>query len=67
MVTRMAYRAPGAQNAYPADAELNLPDEEYSHGLCRLAAAEAPRGSFQDAAAATARATGVRIGKRQVE
>jgi len=66
-VTRMAYRAPGARNAYPADAELNLPEEKHSHGLRRLAAAEAPRGSFQDAAAAIARATGVRIGKRQVE
>lgn len=66
-VTRMAYRAPGARNAYPADAELNLPEEKYSHGLRRLAAAEAPRGSFDDAAAAIARTTGVRVGKRQVE
>jgi hypothetical protein len=62
-VTRMAYRAPGERNAYPADAELNLPEEKHSHGLRRLAAIESPRGSFGDAAAAITRATGVKIGK----
>jgi hypothetical protein len=46
---------------------LNLPAEKHSHGLRRLAAVEAARGSFDDAAAATERATGVRLGKRQVE
>src|SRR6266702_8255822 len=66
-VTRMAYRAPRAANAYPADAELNLPAEKHSHGLRKLATAEAPRGSYQDAAAAITRATGVTIGKRQSE
>jgi hypothetical protein len=66
-VTRMAYRAPGAANVHPADAELNLPEEKHSHGLRRLAAVESARGSHEDAAAAVARATGVRIGKRQVE
>jgi hypothetical protein len=66
-VTRMAYRAPGAPNVHPADAQLNLPEEKQSHGLRRLAAVESARGSHQDAAAATSRATGVRIGKRQVE
>ncbi len=66
-VTRMAYRAPGAPNVHPADAELNLPTEKQSHGLRKLAAVESVRGSFQDAAAAITRATGVRIGKRQTE
>ena len=66
-VTRMAYRAPGASNVHPADAELNLPEEKQSHGLRRLAAVESARGSHRDAAAAISRATGVRIGKRQVE
>ena len=46
---------------------LNLPAEKYSHGLRRIAAVEAARGSFDAAAAAITRATGVRIGKRQVE
>ena len=48
------------------DAALNLP-EENSHGLRRLAAIEAARGLHEAAAAAVARATGVRIGKRQLE
>jgi hypothetical protein len=66
-VTRMAYRAPGAANLHPADAELNLPEEKHSHGLRKLAAVEAARGSFESAAAAITRATGDVIGKRQVE
>ena len=66
-VTRMACRHRGAANLYPADAVLNLPEGKYSHGLARLTAIEAPRGSFEQAAAAITRATGVRIGKRQVE
>ncbi len=32
-VTRLAYRAPGAANVHPLDAELNLPEEKQSHGL----------------------------------
>ena len=66
-VIRMAYRAPGAPNIHPLDAELNLPREKQSHGLRKLAAIESARGSHEDAAAAVTRATGVKIGKRQVE
>jgi hypothetical protein len=66
-VTRMAYRAPGAANLYPADAALNLPEEKHSHGLRRLAAVESARGSFESAAAAVTRATGTVMGKSQVE
>ncbi len=43
-VTRIAYRAPGAPNVYPADAALNLPAEKHSHGLRRHAAIESARG-----------------------
>jgi hypothetical protein len=66
-VTRLAYRRRGRPNLYPADATLNLPAERHSHGLRRLAATEAARGSFQEAAAALERATGQHVGKRQVE
>ena len=66
-VTRLAYRRRGHANLYPADAALNLPAERHSHGLRRLAAVEASRGSFEEAAAALGRATGASIGKRQVE
>jgi hypothetical protein len=66
-VTRMAYRARGAVNGYPADAVLNLPVEKHSHGLRRLAAVESVRGSFTAAGAAIGRVTGHELGKRQVE
>jgi hypothetical protein len=66
-VRRLAYRAPGAANLHPADAALNLPAEKHSHGLRRLAATEAARGSFDEAAVAVGRATGTGLGKRQVE
>ncbi|MGH2902050.1 MAG: ISKra4 family transposase [Solirubrobacteraceae bacterium] len=66
-VTRIAYRALGASNLHPADATLNLPLERASHGLRRLAAIEAVRGSFDDAKAAIERTSGARIGKRQIE
>jgi hypothetical protein len=66
-VTRMAYRARGAMNVYPADAVLNLPVEKHSHGLRRLAAVESLRGSFTAAGAAIGRVTGHELGKRQVE
>jgi hypothetical protein len=65
-VTRLAYRAPGAANLHPADGALNLPVGLHSHGLRRLVAVEAARGSFDDAVAAVARATGVTVGKRQL-
>jgi hypothetical protein len=66
-VERMAYRAPWVGNLYPADAVLNLPTEKHSHGVRRLAAVEAVRGSYQDAHDALARACGISVGKRQVE
>lgn len=65
-VTRLAYRAKGATNRYPADVVLDLPTGRHSHGLARLAAIESVRGSFTAAQQAIDRATGVRIGKRQV-
>jgi hypothetical protein len=66
-VERLAYRASGVANLHPADAALNLPIERHSHGLRKLAAVEAARGSFQDTVEAIERGTGVRLGKRQVE
>ena len=65
--SRIAYRSPGRGNVHPLDAALNLPQEKHSHGLRKLAAVEAARGSMQAAGAAITRAAGVRLGKRQVE
>jgi hypothetical protein len=66
-VSRIAYRSPGRPDVRPLDAALNLPEEKHSHGLRKLAAVEAVRGSIEAAGAAITRATGVQIGKRQVE
>jgi hypothetical protein len=67
IVTRIAYRCRRQADLHPRDAVWNLPAEKHSHGLRKLAAVEAARGSFADAAAAIERATTVRVGKRQVE
>ncbi len=66
-VSRIAYRSPGRSNVHPLDAALNLPGEKHSHGLRKLTAIEAARGSIDAAGAAITRATGVRVGKRQLE
>jgi predicted nucleic acid-binding protein len=66
-VTRLAYRRKGQANLYPADTALNLPQELHSHGLRRLAAAEAASGSIEEAQSSIERSTGERLGKRQIE
>lgn len=66
-VTRLAYRYRGHANLYPADGWLNLPTEQHSHGLRRLAALEASKGSFDEASAVIGRVTGHPLGKRQAE
>lgn len=65
-VERMAYRAPGTRNLYPLDDQLNLPAGRHSHTLARLAAREAVRGSFDEAADAIERVCGQVVGKRQM-
>jgi hypothetical protein len=66
-VTRIAYRAKGVSNLYPADMALNLPVEMHSHGLRRAAVEQAVRGAFDTARDQINTATGAGIGKRQVE
>ncbi len=66
-VSRIAYRSRGSRNLCPADGLLNLPIERRSHGLRRLGAIEATRGSFEEAADAVERSSGQRIPKRQLE
>ena len=64
---RFAYQAHVVEGLHPGDAVLNLPVEVYSHGLRRMAALEASKGSFAEATEQLRVATGVPIGKRQVE
>jgi hypothetical protein len=66
-VSRIAFRSPGRSNVHPLDAVLNLPEEKHSNGLRKLTAIEAARGSIDVAGVAITRATGVRIGKRQLQ
>jgi hypothetical protein len=66
-VRRLAFRAPGRVNVYPADAALSLPAGRHSHGLRRLAVREAVRGSYDTAKAAIDRRCGRVAGKRQIE
>ncbi|SPT57079.1 ISKra4 family transposase [Actinomadura madurae] len=65
-VTRCAWRAPGTPNLYPADEHLSLPAGRHSHGLARLAAVEAVRGSFDTARTAINTRCGNVVGKRQL-
>jgi len=64
-VTRIAYRAPGVRNAHPADEQLNLPREKHSHGLSKLVASAAARGSLAAACAQVRAQTGCTLGTRQ--
>jgi hypothetical protein len=66
-VSRIAYRAPGAPNVHPADAQLNLPREKHSHGLSRLVAELTPRGSLAAACADITARTGCKLGTRQCQ
>jgi hypothetical protein len=66
-VRRLAFRAPGRVNVYPADVALSLPKGQHSHGLARLAVREAVRGSYDTAMAAIGRRCGHVAGKRQME
>lgn len=66
-VKRLGYGATGVKSLHPLDAELNLPVEEYSLGVRRLAAVHAAKESFEDAVEAVALQTGKTVGKRQIE
>jgi hypothetical protein len=63
---RIAYRALRAPNLHPADAVLELPTWLYSHPLRKLIAHEVARSPARAAGEAVARATGQRLGTRQL-
>jgi len=67
VVRRLAYRAPGAANLYPADAVLNLPVRRYSWAVQRAAVRYALAGSYEQAQVWLQDLTGVSIGKQQLE
>ena len=69
VVRRIAYRSgvKGAGSLFPRDAVLNLPPCGYSWALQRLAEMFARSGSYEQAREFVLAATGVSIGKRQLE
>jgi hypothetical protein len=66
-VTRIAYRAPGARNVHPADEQLRLPAGKHSHGLAKMVAVLAPRGSLAGACAEVKARSGCALGTRQCQ
>jgi hypothetical protein len=68
-VRRTAYRARGKKAAalFPRDAVLNLPRRGYSWPLQQLAVMFAQSGSYEQARQFLVAATGVTVGKRQLE
>src|SRR5689334_11565452 len=66
-VSRIAYRAPGAPNVHPADAQLGLPPGKHSHGLAEMTACEMARGSLEQACAQVRSRTGCKLGTRQAQ
>jgi hypothetical protein len=69
VVRRIGYRSgvKGAGSLFPRDAVLSLPPCGYSWGLQRLAEMFCRAGSYEQARQFVAAATGVAIGKRQLE
>jgi len=67
VIERMAYRAPGQLNLYPRDAVLNLPLRRYSWCLQRAVVEYVLAGAYEQARRFVAAATGVVIGKQQLE
>jgi hypothetical protein len=67
VVRRLACRAPGTANLYPADAALNLPARRYSWQVQRAAVRYALAGSYEQAQLWLQDLTGVSIGKQQLE
>ena len=66
---RLGYRSgiKGAGSLFPRDAVLNLPPCGYSWGLQQLAEMCCRSGAYEQAGEFVLAATGVRIGKRQLE
>ena len=66
-VERTGYSSRGYSSLFPKDAVLNLPEDSFSHGVRRLVAVEAARGSFEETVESVQRTTGIELGKRQAE
>jgi hypothetical protein len=66
-IERAGYVAQGTKSLHPMDADLNLPQELYSHEVRRRVGWAAAGNSFDEVIQELREATGARVGKRQVE
>ena len=64
-VTRKSYSQRDHSSLFPVDAELNLPNDQYSDGIRHRLSKEVLRGSFDDAIEAIGETTGGFVPKRQ--
>ena len=66
-ITRMRYGGRGTTSLVPLDAELNLPEEVYSHGVRKRVAEEVAKNSYDETVDSMAKTTGAVVPKRQAE
>jgi hypothetical protein len=66
-VARAGYGAEGTRSLHPLDANLNLPQELYSHEVRRRVAEQAAEDSFDGVIEVLSENTAAQVGKRQVE
>jgi hypothetical protein len=66
-IRRKGYNRPGERSLFPLDGQLNLPKDQYSHGLRRRVAEEASLNSFDEAVITIDKTTGGKVPKRQLE
>ncbi len=66
-VPRLGYGQRGTSSLHPLDADLNLPPEEYSHGVRRFVAEQVTNVSFDKTVEQIKKNTGAAVPKRQVE
>jgi len=67
IVNRIGYGGRKSNSLKPLDAELNLPVEQYSHGLRQRVAIEVARSGFRETVEIIEKTTAAKIGKRQAE
>ncbi|PAX59965.1 ISKra4 family transposase [Brunnivagina elsteri] len=67
IVNRIGYGGRKVNSLIPLDGELNLPVEQYSHGLRQRVAVEVARSGFRETVAIIEKTTAAKIGKRQAE
>lgn len=67
IANRIGYGGRKINTLFPLDAELNLPAEQYSHGLRQRVAVEVARSGFRETVDIIEKTTAAKIGKRQAE